>query len=310
MAKKSKRTSAGRSSRIHKYINYVREAFFWPVHLASLGVFTLLAVAGLVLTPEMGLAADITFMLQAATVFTFGGLELMMLGTISKNPRFIRAINAKYSKDIDQYYKTKTLVDYYNALNHASQQRFDKLHKRVKEVKENYKKMTKTMPELVNKFIQKLNNVEHSYARLLYFQDKLPTISEKNALNAETQVEIDKLAQEINESSGKLRDIKEKRLKVLQMRVDNAGKVTENRAVIEEQLQTIEEMVEYISDQPITMQNTDREDLMIDNLLFETEQTQESLQEIENLMQSEFYPGMMEDYESENDSGYREKLRE
>ena len=37
----------------------------------------------------------------------------------------------------------------------------------------------------------------------------------------------------------------------------------------------------------------------IDNLLFETEQTQQSLEEIESLMQSEFYPGLGDEIEGE-----------
>ena len=80
---------------------------------------------------------------------------------------------------------------------------------------------------------------------------------------------------------------------------------------LEEQLQTIEEMVEYIKDQPFTLQNTQQEDLMIDNLLFETEQTQQSLEEIESLMASEFYPGLADDpgFDSELDS-YEGKITE
>jgi small-conductance mechanosensitive channel len=94
------------------------------------------------------------------------------------------------------------------------------------------------------------------------------------------------------------------------MRMENYLKVRENREVIEEQLQTIEEMVEYIRDQPMTLQNTEREDIMIDNLLFETEQTQQTMEEIESLMRSEFYPGMSEDFErdaEDADRGARQK---
>ena len=87
------------------------------------------------------------------------------------------------------------------------------------------------------------------------------------------------------------------------MKMDNYLKVQENREIIEEQLQTIEEMVEYIKDQPMTLQNTEREDIMIDNLLFETEQTQATMEEIESLMQSEFYPGVVDDFDLDLESG-------
>ncbi|MEL6194954.1 MAG: hypothetical protein AAFR66_23055, partial [Bacteroidota bacterium] len=145
--------------------------------------------------------------------------------------------------------------------------------------------------------------------RLLYFKDKFPELTNDDVI-AKTVQEIDKINQELKNASSRLKKIKEKRLRLLEMRMDNYAKVTENREVIEEQLQTIEELVEYIKDQPISMQNTEKEDIMIDNLLFETEQTQQSLEEIESLMQSEFYPGIVDDYSSELGSDFEESLKE
>ncbi len=293
-------------SRIQKFINYTREAFFWPVHLTMMGALAGLAALGIVLAPQLGLDPAIAL---PSIVFMAGGLELMLLGGISNNPRFVRAINAKYQKDIDAFQKTKTLVDYYNGLSLESQRRFDKLRKRVKELRESFKKMNTRVPDLVNNFLNKINAIEVSYARLLYFKDKFPELT-SDQLIQQTVQEIDKLNQELKTADGRLKKVKEKRLRLLQMRMDNYYKVRENREVIEEQLQTIEDMVEYIKDQPMTLQNTAQEDHMIDNLLFETEQTQQSLEEIESLMQSEFYPGLVDDLESETDFGEERKLPE
>ena len=270
--------------RIQKYINYVKEAFFWPVHLVGLTILTVITV---IAAAALG---DVGFPAVASAIMVGGGLELMLLGLISNNPRFIRAINAKYQGDIDAFYKTKSMVDYYNALSHASQQRFDKLRDRVKDVRDNYKKLSMGPSAMVEGFIKKLNSIESSYVRLLYFKDKFPELANEQS-KQKTLMEIDKLNQEMKTASSRLREIKQKRMKLLRMRMDNYTKVGENRAVIEEQLQTIEEMVEYIKDQPMTLRNTEREDIMIDNLLFETEQTQTTLEEIESLMSSEFYPG-------------------
>ena len=283
-------------SRIQKFINYTREAFFWPVHLTMMAALGGLAALGIVVAPGLGLDPAIAL---PSIVFMAGGLELMLLGGISNNPRFVRAINAKYQKDIDAFQKTKTIVDYYNGLSLESQRRFDKLRKRVKELRESFKKMNTRVPDLVNNFLNKINAIEVSYARLLYFKDKFPELT-SDQLIQQTVQEIDKLNQELKTADGRLKKIKEKRLRLLQMRMDNYYKVRENREVIEEQLQTIEDMVEYIKDQPMTLQNTAQEDHMIDNLLFETEQTQQSLEEIESLMQSEFYPGLIDDLESED----------
>ncbi|MEM6262838.1 MAG: hypothetical protein AAGI38_10050 [Bacteroidota bacterium] len=274
-----------KKSRIQKFINYTKEAFFWPVHLVGMAIITALGVLGVALLGSEPLFDP------AAIVLIAGGAELMWLSAITNNPRFIRAINAKYQKDIDAFYKTKTLVEYYNAMSQESQQRFDKLRKQVRAIRDNYKKLSSSVPELINRFLAKLNSIESSYARLLYFKDKFPQLEGEEGMQ-KTVMEIDKLNQEMKTAKGKLRMAKEKRLRLLQKRMDNYYKVNENRKVIEEQLQTIEDMVDYIREQPMTMQNTEREDIMIDNLLFETEQTQESLEEIESLMQSEFYPAV------------------
>ncbi|MFK7969441.1 MAG: hypothetical protein AB8F95_03690 [Bacteroidia bacterium] len=246
--------------RIQKYINYVKEAFFWPVHLVGLTILTAITV--------IGAAAAPTELASLATIMLGGGLELLFLGFISNNPRFVRAINAKYQGDIDAFYKTKSMVEYYNALSHTSQSRFDKLRDRVKDVRDNYKKLSMTPSStMVDSFIKKLNAIETSYVRLLYFKDKFPSLANEDG-KQKTVSEIDKLNQELKSAKGRLKEIKEKRMRLLRLRMDNYTKVKENRDVIEEQLQTIEEMVEYIKDQPMTLRNTEREDIMIDNLLF------------------------------------------
>ncbi|MEO0896220.1 MAG: hypothetical protein AAFY71_07480 [Bacteroidota bacterium] len=295
--------------RIQKFINYTKEAFFWPVHLTAMAVITGLAAFGVIMAEPIStlLSMDPT-MLIWAVVLMGGGAELMTLSAISNNPRFIRAINAKYQKDIDAFQKTKTLVDYYNDLTQESQQRFDKLRRRIKAVKEGFRKMNSAVPSLVNNFLNKLNAIELSYARLLYFKDKFPQLTNDTVIQKTVQ-EIDRLNQELKNASNRLKKVKEKRLKLLQMRMDNYYKVRENREVIEEQLQTIEEMVEYIKDQPITLQNTEREDVMIENLLFETEQTQQTMEEIEFLMKSEFYPDLGEDGFSD-ETDFSDKLKE
>ncbi|RMG21578.1 MAG: hypothetical protein D6730_18045 [Bacteroidetes bacterium] len=295
-------------ARIQKFINYTKEAFFWPVHLTMMAIITGLAALGILLIPELAPGLDPGLVIPSV-VFMAGGLELMVLSAISNNPRFIRAINAKYQKDIDAFHKTKTLVDYYNELTLESQRRFDRLRKRIKEVREGFKKLNTSVPQLVNRFLNKMNQIELSYARLLYYKDKFPELANDQIVHQTVQ-EMDKINQELKSASSRLKKVKEKRLRLLEMRMDNYYKVRENREIIEQQLLTIEEMVEYIKDQPMSMQNTEREDIMIDNLLFETEQTQQSLEEIESLMQSEFYPGISDDLDSELGSSYGERLRE
>ncbi|MEM6631531.1 MAG: hypothetical protein AAF694_17755 [Bacteroidota bacterium] len=294
--------------RIQKFINYTKEAFRWPVHLVMMGTIATVATLSAIFIPEYtSLDPALT---TASIVMMAGGLELVLLSAISNHPRFIRAMNAKYQKDIDAFYKTKTLVEYYNKLSMESQRRFDRFRERIREVRDSFKKLNTTVPQLVNRFLNKLTAIELSYARLLYFRDKYPEKSKDEAADR-TVREIDKLNQELKNATDRIKSVKERRLKLLEMRMDDLYRVQENREIIEEQLKTIEGLIEYIKDQPMTLQSTERESIIIDNLLFETEQTQQSLEEIEAMMYSEFYPGLSDDMNIENpdsefDSGVKE----
>jgi len=212
---------------------------------------------------------------------------LLWLSAIANNPRFIRSINAKYQQDIDKFYQAKTLVDYYNNLSYESQSKFDKLQKNIKNIREGFSRLNSSMPDMLANYGKKLAQMELAYVRLLYFKDRFPTFA-GDAAKDHTIREIDDLNQELKTATNqRLRQIKEKRLKLLQMRMDNFQKVVENREIMDEQLQTMEEIVEYLKDQPMAI-NTMQEDAMIDNILFETEQTQQNLAEIESIMSSDF----------------------
>lgn len=288
-------------SRSQKFINYTKEAFFAPFHLAALGVIAVASVAGTWLAWQLNAPFD-----PSVAMLLGAGAELALLGSISRNNRFIRAINAKYQGQIDDYYKTKALVDYYNKLSQTAQQRFDRLKNAIKEVRERYNKVGSSAPGVIDNFLIKLNAIEISYVRMLFFKDKFPELANDQTM-FDTQREMDALIREVNQTtSPKLKELKEKRVKLLDMKMKNFVKIRENKEIIEEKLQTMEDLVEYIKDQPMTMIQTDKDDIMIDNILFDAEQTQESLEEIENLMRNEFSIG---GYEDIGNSGLDSRVR-
>lgn len=284
------------SPRLEKFINYTKEAFFAPFHLATLGVITALSIAGSLLAYNAGTAFDPSIFLLLGA-----GTEMALLGLISRNDRFVRAVNAKYGDKINEYNKTKALVEYYNKLSSNAQKRFDTLRQNIKEVRDRYTKVgiSSSGTGMVDSFLTKLNAIEINYVRLIYLKDKFPELANDKVVY-DTQREMDTLNQELKQVSGKLKEVKEKRLKLLDMKMQNFGKIRENKEIVEERLQTMEDMVEYIKDQPMTMMQSDKDDIMIDNILFDAEQTQESLAEIESLMQSEFSYGGFDDLNSGN----------
>lgn len=269
-----------------KFINYVKEAFRLPFHLVGMGLIGAATLAATALP-----FAD-NFPTAMAILLAGVGAELSFLGYISRSPRFVRAINAKHKNEIDKYYQDKALVDFYNQLGVKSQQRFQKLQKMLKEVRDRFTKVGANSPNLVSGFLSKLHHIETSFVRLLYYKDKfLPEGTGSNSAIDDTVAEIDLLNQEIKVSSGKLKELKIKRLDILNKKMENFMKMRENKDIIEERLQTFEHLVEYFRDQPVSILQSDKEDVMIDNILFDAEQTQESLAEIESMMQSEFSLG-------------------
>ncbi len=283
---------ANNSVRREKFINYVKEAFKMPFHLVTLGLISAASIAGTLLAWNANTPFDPSVFIMLGI-----GAELALLGAITRNDRFVRAINAKYKEKIDEYYKTLSLADYYNKLSGSAQKRFDKLRLTLKEVRERYKKIGINSQSLVDNFLKKIEAIEHSYIRLIFFKDKFPELAGDEVVY-ETQREIDTLTQELKTATGRLKEVKAKRLRLLELKMENFHKIRENKEIIEERLQTIEDMVEYIKDQPMTMMQSDKDDVMIDNILFDAEQTQESLSEIESLMQSEF------SYDSGDSGGY------
>ncbi|MCB9232240.1 MAG: hypothetical protein H6581_11280 [Bacteroidia bacterium] len=267
-------------AKIQKYINYIKEAFLNPIHLIGLSVATIGIVLLVFLLPL--LVPGVNFL---PLLLLLGGLEMLYLGVMSKNKRFIRAINAKYTKEIEEYHKSKAITDYYNGLTAPRQRRFEFFKEKLDEIRANYKNIHRDHPQIVNNYLEKINNLQLTYSRLLFMQDKLPAYLNKENPD-QIRKEIEVLKKSMAEDSGKLRQIKAKRIQLMEKRIEAFGKAKENGKIIGAQLQTIEEMVQYIKDQPVALKSTDEDTVMIDNILFETEQMQNTISDIESIMSS------------------------
>lgn len=281
--------------KVSQFINYVKEAFLWPVHLVGLGVMTLITVVAAFIIPEVT-AVEFPWQL----LMMLGGLEFLYLGAMSKNDRFIRAINSKYGKEIASFNKTRTITHYYNQLAPGSQQTFDQLHFKLTSIRKNYAEVHKNFPELINSFLDKINGIQISYIRLLTMRDKYPEyVKRQNPTQMEAKIA------EIRESMvgdvAKIKQIKQKRIRLLEKRIAAFGKSTDNQKKVAAQLKTIEEMVEYMGEQALTMKTTDREDDLVDSLLIETEEMTDTLTDLESILSGDFDVG---GYDLEMEEGF------
>jgi hypothetical protein len=85
--------------RVHRFINYLWEAFFLPRHLVVLAIGAVVLTFGILIlakvAPHLLLWWSIPGLIGGAAA-----LEWRYLRQLSRQPAFVRKINAKYQKEI------------------------------------------------------------------------------------------------------------------------------------------------------------------------------------------------------------------
>jgi hypothetical protein len=265
---------------IRKFINYTKEAFFWPFHLIGLGGMALTTATA------MFLLHNFAGMDVSGLIFLLGGAEMIFISLITRSRRFRRAINFKYRTDLQGYAYVAKLTEYYNQLSAKSQRRFEDLRLQLNEAKSNYSRLNGSFPDLVRQYQEKIDLLQLNYIRLLLSSDRFPALLQQgNRVNLRTQ--IDEIRTGMGDDSPKLREVKEKRIKLLEERIRNYHGLEENANVIEEQLRTIQEMVKYFNEQPMAIKPDNNGSSMLDDLLTETNDLHATLSQVEQIMDSD-----------------------
>ncbi len=267
---------------IRKFINYTKEAFFWPFHLIGMGIMAIGTVMAMVLMYNI-------FKFDVLGLgFVFGGLEMIFLNLIARSRRFRRAINMKYRSELQSYAYVAKLTDLYNTLSAKGQRRFEDFRTKLSEAKQNYLKLNERFPEIVRQYHEKIDVLQLNYVRLLSSFDRFPDLlAQDNPVNLKKQIE--EIRGSMGDDSGKLREIKEKRIALLQDRIRNYQGLLENSQMVSEQLRTIEEMLKYLIEQPMVNRAT-ADTSLIDNLLSETSDLHNTLVQVEEIMRADLSP--------------------
>jgi hypothetical protein len=254
-------------------LNYTKEAFLHPWNLtfliaAMLTAFSVSMTGGAV--AEWGFN---TVMLFSAAV------ELLYLGVMPKQPRFQRAVKARQAAELN---KPKSQKDLYYELNAPNQRRYTAMRKLEKGIRENYLKLSYTSQGLLESHLKKIDGLLDSYLNLLHQQERL-RVALRNSTEQEVVRTIAELRQEMTSDPPKVRAIKERRLRILEQRLERSKKGLENMEIIDAQLETIEDVTKYIHEQSLTLRNPEEITFQLDTLLSEVEETQAAIEEIEDV---------------------------
>jgi hypothetical protein len=255
-----------------KDINYTKEAFLNNWNLAFLAVSI---VASFVLYGVLGIE------LWLPLLFVSAG-ELLYLGTVPRNERFRRLIR---SEKIAERRKPPSQKEIFQLLSRRSQRRYARLRKLKDEIRQNYQSLSYASQGLLDSHVRKIDDLLESYLNLLNQRERYSSYIE-NATEEDIQQSIDALKEDMADDSERVRAVKQRRLHVLEQRLARFKKGHENLEIIGAQLGTIEDVVKYIHEQSWTLQNPEEISFQLDTLLQEVEETQASVEEIEEVFSS------------------------
>lgn len=273
--------------------NFVKEAFNIQ--------YNWIALAG------MGLFALVTG--SALPLILAGGLELMYLAIVPQNWRFQRLVRSwKFAEE--QRSHEKKLADMLRSLPGDMQTRYINLAQVCASIRSNYSQLTTTSQIFVQQMDQRLQGLLNGYARLLnaaWQQRQYLKTADAESIKRE----IDALNKRMNQDPPKVQEINKKRIEILSKRVEKFQKIVENRQVIDAQCSAVEDVLQLVRDQSVTMRDPQQVSDQLGNLVKDVEQTEQTVQQVEAIF-SELTPdmeGVMQDVGSSSTSGPAQRTR-
>lgn len=246
-----------------KKISFVKEAFNLQYNWIGLGAAAAFAAVSVSFLP----------LLLAA------GAELVYLATVPNNSRFQRLVRSwKLAEEKQQ--TQQSLSDLLRNLPGDLQTRYIKLAEVCGGIRSNFSQLSSTSQIFVQQMDSRLEGLLHAYARLLQaaFQQRqyAKTVDEQVIKN-----EIVVLQRHLPSDPPKVQDINKKRIEILSKRVEKCQKIGENRQVVDAQIAAMEDVLQLVRDQSITMRDPQQLSDQLENLVHDVEQTEETVKQVE-----------------------------
>jgi chromosome segregation ATPase len=255
----------------------------------------------------MGLFALVTG--SALPLILAGGLELMYLAVVPNNWRFQRLVRSwKFAEE--QQAKEKRLGDMLRSLPADMQTRYVNLAQVCGSIRQNFAQLTTTSQIFVQQMDQRLQGLLNGYARLLnaaWQQRQYLKTSDSDSIKRE----IATLQQRLNQDPPKVQEINKRRIEILTKRLEKYQKIVENRQVVDAQCSAVEDVLQLVRDQSVTMRDPQQVSDQLTNLVHDVEQTEQTVQQVEAIF-SDLTPdmeGIMQDVGSSSSGTAAQRTR-
>ena len=244
---------------------YVKEALKWQYNLIGMGGLALFALVS---------GSGLPLLLGA-------GIELIYLSLVPQNSRFQRLVRSwKYAEQKRQHEMSLNAI--FQELPPEMRLRYAEVDRLCRSIRENYSRLSATSQIFAQQMEDRLQGLAQSYVRLLYaayqYRQYLLTTN-PNAI----QRDINELKKGLASDTPKVQEINRKRIEILSKRLEKFDKAQESGKVADAQCAAMEEVLQLIRDQSVTLRDPQQVSDQLENLVHDVEQTEETVKEVESI---------------------------
>lgn len=247
--------------------SYIKEAFKWQYNLIALG----------------GAAALSVISVSPLPIILAAGAELMYLASIPNIPAFQRLVRSWRYADEKKAHDDR-LREMQFALPPEVRDRVRSLEMFRAAIRRNYARLSSTSQAFIGQIETQLQGLMTAFIRLANSDVQHVQYLQTTDVNA-IRNEVKYLKDSLAKNSTKVQEINRKRIEILEKRLEKYVKIRENRQVIDAQCRAIEDVLQLIHDQSITMTDPQQVSDRLESLVKDVEQTEESVREMEAIFQ-------------------------
>jgi hypothetical protein len=230
----------------------------------------------------IGLAGAAAFALVSGTglpIVLAAGIEMMYVALVPQSSRFRRLVRSwKYAAEKQEH--EARLNELYKELPADMRSRYAGVQEVVQAIRANYSRLSSTSQIFAKQMEDKLSGLLQGYVRLLHtahaHHEYVQTLNPEYVSHG-----IEVLEKGLASEPLKVQEINSKRIEIMRKRLVKFDKIRENREVIDAQCSAIEDVLQLIRDQSVTMRDPQEVSAQLDHLVEDVEQTEQSVREVE-----------------------------
>jgi hypothetical protein len=240
----------------------------------------------------IGLGTALGFAIISGTALPLllaAGVEMVVLPLVAGNERFQRLIRARASDEVREEKQSRRQAEISEMLKALSRDeflRYRALESLCAEIRSNYRALGSSSQMLLDDLVQKLDFLLGFYLRMRY------SIMRYEAYFASTDAEriqerIAMLDHEMASGPERVRQIKARTKVVLAKRLERHNKALENKQLIDAQAETVQEVLQLLRDQSLSMSDPRTITEQLDGLVSSAEETERGIKDMEDLLAAE-----------------------